>query len=85
MEPWVKNIAEWWSTGNVQDPEFIQSLQYLVQEGFLKINKTSSLSNETNIPPWLKQGAGLWAKGQISDKEFFQEIQYLTENGIINN
>ena len=85
MEPWVRNIAEWWSTGNIQDPEFVQSLQYLIQEGFLKINKTSSLSNETNIPPWLKQGAGLWAKGQISDKEFFQEIQYLTENGIINN
>jgi len=85
LEPWVKNVANWWSTDKIQDPEFIQTLQYLHQEGFITINKTSSATHDANIPSWVKQGAGLWANGQISDKEFFQEIQFLTENGIMTS
>jgi hypothetical protein len=85
MEPWVKNIAKWWSTGIIQDSEFIQVIHYLRDEGFIKIDKISSERNMANIPSWLKQNAKWWSTDEISDKEFFQAIQFLTENGIMQS
>ena len=34
---WVKNIALWWSTGEVTDDEYIQSIEYLVSQGIITI------------------------------------------------
>ncbi|KAF6246169.1 hypothetical protein C6990_10325 [Nitrosopumilus sp. b3] len=34
---WIKNNAEWWAAGKIDDQTFIQSLQYLVKQGILII------------------------------------------------
>ena len=34
---WVKNNAGWWADGSIDDNSFIQGIQFLVQEGFMKI------------------------------------------------
>lgn len=82
---WIKNTAGWWSTGAVSDSEFVSAMQYLIQQGILKIPQTtqSSLLQSSQIPTWIKTNAGWWANGQISDDEFIKGIQYLITNGII--
>ncbi|MGB0856043.1 MAG: peptidase, partial [Nitrosopumilus sp.] len=34
---WVKNNAEWWASGEIDDNSFVQGIQYLIQEGIMKI------------------------------------------------
>jgi len=34
---WIKNNAGWWADGSIDDNSFVQGIQFLVQEGFMKI------------------------------------------------
>ncbi|HYL65573.1 MAG TPA: hypothetical protein VEU72_00300 [Nitrosopumilaceae archaeon] len=82
---WIKNNAKWWAEGSLTDDDFTKGIQYMVQNGIMKIPHTqsdSSLSHQ--IPSWVKTSAGLWANGQISDNDFVKGIQYLANSGIIH-
>lgn len=82
---WIKNNAKWWAQGQIADSDFVQGLQYLIQEKIMKIPETKSgLVSSTKIPDWIKTNANWWADGKISDNEFVIGIQYLIANGIIH-
>jgi len=34
---WIKNNAEWWSQGLISDDDFVKGIQYLVENGIIKI------------------------------------------------
>ena len=34
---WIKNNAGWWADGSIDDDSFVQGIQFLVKEGFMKI------------------------------------------------
>lgn len=81
---WVKSNAKLWSTNQIADSDFVSGLQYLIQQGILKVPPTHVNSTETaQIPSWLRNNANLWSTGQISDSDFIQGIQYLISNGMI--
>lgn len=81
---WVKNNAGYWAKGSMSDADFIKGIQYLVEQGIMKIPQSqSSVSQSSQIPKWVKNNAGWWADGTISDDDFVHGIQYLTSNGII--
>ena len=53
---WVKNTAKWWGEGQISDSDYIQSLQWLIDNGILNIPKSNSLPStssqgQQNIPP----------------------------------
>ena len=91
MEPsneipvWIKNNAGWWADGSIDDSSFVLGIQFLVQEGFMKIPITqqgdSTGSNE--IPVWIKNNAGWWADGSIDDSSFVLGIQFLVQEGFM--
>ncbi|MFZ1077907.1 MAG: hypothetical protein WAN47_10815 [Nitrosotalea sp.] len=75
---WIKNTAKWWSDGSISNSEFIQTIQYLIQQGTLKIpNYYSNSITTQSLLPWIKNNAALWANGQISDDDFVKVLQYL--------
>ena len=82
---WIKNNAGWWADGSIDDASFVQGIQFLVQEGFMKIPVTTqgsgTASNE--IPVWIKNNAGWWADGSIDDASFVQGIQFLVQEGFM--
>ncbi|MGB9002941.1 MAG: hypothetical protein WCC52_03950 [Nitrosotalea sp.] len=82
---WVKKNAGYWATGQLGDSDFVSGMQYLVQQGIMKIPLSASTSNSSSqqIPSWVKTNAGWWANGQISDSDFIKGIQYLVSSGII--
>lgn len=81
---WIKNNAKWWSEGTVSDHEFINGIQYLIQNHIMKVPHDNSTSNsQYQIPTWIKNNAGWWGNGEISDDEFVKGIQYLITKGII--
>jgi hypothetical protein len=82
---WIKNNAKWWSEGQIGDSDFIKGIQYLMQNGIMKIpTSTTNMSQSNQIPKWVKNNAGWWADGTISDNDFVSGIQYLVSEGIIN-
>jgi hypothetical protein len=85
---WVKSNAKFWSQGQLGDSDFIAGMQYLVQQGIMKIppatsTAPSSTSTTQQIPSWIKTNAGYWAGGDITDGDFVKGIQYLVSNGMI--
>ncbi len=43
---WVKNNAVWWGEGTISDSDFISALQFLINNGNLKVNDSSKELNE---------------------------------------
>ena len=82
---WVRNNAKWWAQNQVGDSDFIQGVQYLIQQGIMKIPPTQAMQSSSSqpIPAWVKTNAAWWAQGQISDSDFVKGIQYLVSSGII--
>ncbi len=82
---WIKNNAEWWAAGQIDDGSFVQGIQYLIKEDVLKIPPTTqgSSSGSNDIPSWIKNNAEWWAAGQIDDDSFVQGIQFLIKEGIM--
>jgi hypothetical protein len=81
---WIKNNAEWWAAGAIDDDSFIQGIQFLVKENILKIPPTSQGTNSgSEIPTWIKNNAEWWAAGAIDDDSFIQGIQFLIKEGIL--
>ena len=82
---WIKNNAEWWADGQIDDNSFIQGIQFLIKEDVLKIPPTTqgSDSGSNDIPEWIKNNAGWWAEGAIDDNSFIQGIQFLIKEGIM--
>ncbi len=81
---WIKHNARWWSAGQLDDYDFVKGIQYMMQNGIIKIPQTK-IGNSTSatIPSWIKHNAGWWSSGQLSDEEFVKAIQWLVSNGII--
>ena len=82
---WIKNNAGWWADGSIDDSSFVQGIQFLVQEGFMKIPVTSQgdATGTNEIPVWIKNNAGWWADGSIDDSSFVQGIQFLVQEGFM--
>jgi len=81
---WVKDNAKFWSQGQVADSDFVQGLQYLIQNGMIKVPATQVNSTSSQaIPSWVKSDANYWSTGQISDADFIKSVQYLISAGII--
>jgi hypothetical protein len=84
---WVKKNAGYWATGTVGDSDFVSGVQYLIQQGIMKIPSSASTSitnsSSNTIPTWIKTNAGWWSTGQITDDDFVKGIQYLISSKIM--
>jgi len=82
---WVKNNAGWWYQNKIDATTFAQGIQYLIQQGIIKIPPTTQgqAAPGVQIPSWVKNNAGFWSQGQIDDQTFVAGIQWLVTNGII--
>ena len=79
---WIKNNTKLWSFDTVSDAEFIDGLEYFIEQGFITVPSDISISKK-EIPNWLKNNAKWWSNNQISDEDFVKSIQYLIKEGII--
>ena len=81
---WIKTTAGFWVDGFSSDNEFVNAIQFLINEGVIVIPQTASGGVSTaEIPSWIKTTTGFWVDGFSSDKEFVSAIQWLIENGIL--
>ncbi len=75
---WFKGTAKKWSEGKITDNEFMQTVQYLVQQGTLKIPYYNSPTTSTqSLLSWIKASSSVWSDGRMSDDEFVNVLKYL--------
>ena len=85
LPDWIRTNAGWWSTGQISDEDFLNGIQFLIEEKILKMPPTKVTGEESgSIPDWIRTNAGWWSTGQISDVDFLNGIQYLIQNDIIS-
>jgi hypothetical protein len=81
---WVKSNAKWWSDDKIDNDNFISGLEYLVNEGIIKVSLPEESGNSiSEVQPWIKSTAGWWADGMISEDEFITAIEWMITNNII--
>ena len=81
---WVKNTAGWWATDAISETEFVNAIEFLVNEEIIQVSDTVSSKDGTeSMPEWIKNNAGWWAEGQIDDETFVNGIEFLIKEGII--
>ncbi|MDX1596516.1 MAG: hypothetical protein R3327_06195 [Nitrosopumilaceae archaeon] len=82
---WIKNNAEWWSEGLINDKDFLTGIQYLIDKKIITVDaKTQSNQNALPfVPNWIKDTAGWWSTGRVSDADFVNGLTWLIENGVI--
>ncbi|HLC09887.1 MAG TPA: hypothetical protein VJJ01_02100, partial [Nitrosopumilaceae archaeon] len=60
---WVKSNAKWWSDDEIDNENFISGIEYLVNEGIIKVSLTDTTDTSiSEIPTWIKNNAGWWAE-----------------------
>ena len=35
---WIRNNAKWWADGMITDADFVKGVQFLAQQGIIKVN-----------------------------------------------
>ena len=82
---WIKSNADWWSTGLIEDKEFVAGIEYMIQNRIIVIPNlpTSQVTADPGIPDWVRNNANWWANNFITDNDFVKGIEYLIEVGII--
>ena len=82
---WVKNNAGWWADGTIDDNSFVQSIEYLMNEGIMQVSvENITTQSSESIPKWIKNNAGWWADGTLQDTEFLNGMKFLVQSGIIS-
>lgn len=85
IPPWIKDVAGFWCSGEIEDESFLDAMSYLVENNVIIVPKiTPNSGNSDEIPNWIKNNACWWSDGIISDSDFTAGIQYLISNGIIH-
>ncbi len=83
---WIKNNAAWWSEGTITDSDFLNGIEFLIQNNILKIQGVENNSESLEeIPLWIRDNAKWWSSGLITDEDFLSGIKYLIEVGIISH
>ncbi len=82
---WIKNNSGWWANGQISDSDFINGIQYMIQNHIIIIQNLpkSGESNGLAIPSWIKNNAGWWSENKISDNDFVKGIEFLVQQGIV--
>mgnify|MGYP001196709339 CR=1 FL=1 len=81
---WIKNTAGWWATDAISETEFVNAVEFLINDGIIQVSASQSTEDAQGIPDWVKNTAGWWATDAISETEFVNAISFLINVGIIN-
>ena len=81
---WVKQNADWWTTGQIPDSEFLEGIDFLFEKQILSVPTREVVSeSQWKIPQWVQTPAIWWYEEKITDEEFLKIIENLVQREII--
>jgi len=73
---WIKNTAKWWGEGQVGDSDFVNSIQWLIENKILKVSTTEDDEWKTEAAKLFREKQGL----EIKIKSLEGEIESHKKN-----
>ena len=81
---WVKQNADWWTTGQIPDSEFLEGIDFLFEKQILSVPTREAVAeSQWKIPQWVQTPATWWYEEKITDEEFLKIIENLVQREII--
>jgi len=88
---WIKNVADWWASGDISENEFLTGIEYMINNNIISLPSIScnekiesqTTSSAEMIPDWIKNNASWWSDNLIDDIDFINGLQYLIKHKII--
>jgi plastocyanin len=81
---WIKNVGGFWCNGQIDDSEFVNAVQFLINDNIIYVEKTGiDTASSQIVPTWIKNNACWWADNKINDVDFISGIEYLVNIGTI--
>ena len=82
---WIKDYAELWVTGDIDDSEFVSGIEYMLENNIIMVSSVHSTGDSSieDIPSWIRNGAHWWSQDLISEDEFVNSLQFMIQEGII--
>ena len=81
---WIKDVGSYWCNDEIEDSEFVNAIQFLIEKDVISINDSNKISSQSQeIPNWIKSNTCWWSENQISDIDFLSGIEFLVNKGTI--
>jgi hypothetical protein len=81
---WFKTNANSWCNGQISDSDYINSIQFNIQQGIFSVLRGQSVVDSgTVMPDWVKNNACAWSNDVINQYEFLDGVYWLIDNGKI--
>ena len=81
---WIRDDANWWSTNQITDTEFLVDVDYLIKKEIVSAPEHYvDAESRIYIPSWVKIPAAWWVEEKISDYEFLNMIENFVKRKII--
>ena len=81
---WIKQNADWWTTGQIPDSEFLEGIDFLFEKQILSVPTRETVTeSQWKIPQWVQTPASWWYEEKISDEQFLNIIENLVQREII--
>ncbi len=81
---WVKNVGDFWCNNKINDSEFVNAVQFLINDNIIHVEKTGTNTPVSQkVPIWIKNNACWWADDKINDVDFISGLEYLVNIGTI--
>lgn len=83
---WIKNQGKWWASYSISDKEFVNSIEYLINEKIIIVpqdNTSDTVQTQKEIPDWIRKTVQWWSEDITSDKEMINALQFLIKIGVI--
>ena len=77
----------WWAHDKINDSQFLNSLEYMIQRDIIKVNEEFSFAdkNELKMLSAIRNDLNLWSEGSSTNNEFFKITNWFIENKLIEN
>lgn len=78
---WIKNTAKWWSEGQTNDTDFLNAMQYLIDQNILHASKSSQTANQNNtLSQKMYDLQTRYNTLEIKYNELLKQVQNMPEN-----
>ena len=81
---WIKDVGEYWCTDQINDEEFVNAIQFLINKKIIIVNAVDMQGpSDHQIPEWIKNNTCWWSDNKITDIDFLSGIEFLVNKGTI--
>jgi uncharacterized protein len=82
---WIRNVTKWWSEGQTSNSDFLNAMQYLIDNNVIHVSSKSSQIANQNSTKKIDDLQTRYNSLEIRYNELLKQIQNMPENSVTNS